>query len=91
MARKIYTTFPNVAVLRRHPDPKMDLLDKMVEQLSFLGVRIDGKTKFDNFLTIWPLIFLDFTANSMISVTYYTKFNDPAFPTYFICTVHLAT
>ena len=44
VARKIYTTFPDVAVLRRHPDPKMDLLDKMIEQLSFLGVQIDGKT-----------------------------------------------
>ena len=45
VARKIYTTFPDVAVLRRHPDPKMDLLDKMIEQLSFLGVQIDGKIK----------------------------------------------
>ena len=44
MARKIYTTFPDVAVLRRHPDPKMDLLDKMIEQLGFLGVKIDGNT-----------------------------------------------
>ena len=44
VARKIYTTFPDVAVLRRHPDPKMDLLDKMIEQLGFLGVKIDGNT-----------------------------------------------
>ena len=44
VARKIYTTVPDVAVLRRHPDPKMDLLDKMIEQLGFLGVKIDGNT-----------------------------------------------
>ena len=43
VARKIFTTFPKVAILRRHPDPKMDMLDKIVEQLGFLGVQIDGE------------------------------------------------
>ena len=43
VARKIYTTFPDVAILRRHPDPKMDMLDKIVEQLGFLGIQIDGR------------------------------------------------
>ena len=43
VARKIYTTFPKIAVLRRHPHPKMDLLDKTMEQLGFLGIEIDGK------------------------------------------------
>ena len=44
VARKIYTSFPKVAVLRRHPDPKIDMMDKIVEQLGFLGIKIDGKT-----------------------------------------------
>jgi len=42
VARKIYTSFPKVAVLRRHPDPKIDMMDKIVEQLGFLGIKIDG-------------------------------------------------
>jgi len=44
VARKIYTSFPKVAVLRRHPDPKIDMMDKIVEQLGFLGIKIDGLT-----------------------------------------------
>ena len=42
VARKIFTSFPEAAILRRHPDPKMDMLDKIVEQLGLLGVQIDG-------------------------------------------------
>jgi len=42
VARRIYTAFPEAAVLRRHPHPKMDMLDKIVEQLGFLGVEIEG-------------------------------------------------
>ena len=42
VARKIYTTFPRVSVLRRHPDPKMDMLDKIMEQLAFLGIEVEG-------------------------------------------------
>jgi len=42
VARKIYTSFPKVAVLRRHPDPKIDMMDKIVDQLGFLGIKIDG-------------------------------------------------
>ena len=43
VARRIYTAFPEAAVLRRHPHPKMDMLDKIVEQLGFLGVEIEGE------------------------------------------------
>ena len=46
VARKIYTTFPRIAVLRRHPDPKMDMLDKIMEQLAFLGIEIEGRFNF---------------------------------------------
>ena len=42
VARKIYTTFPRISVLRRHPDPKMDMLDKIMEQLAFLGIEVEG-------------------------------------------------
>ena len=47
VARKIFAEFPMVATLRRHPDPKIDVLDKLVEQLAFLGVEINGLSSQD--------------------------------------------
>ena len=48
VARRIYTAFPEAAVLRRHPHPKMDMLDKIVEQLGFLGVEIEGELQWQS-------------------------------------------
>jgi len=44
VAHKIYTTYTDIAVLRRHPHPKMDMMDKVVDQLSSLGVDINSST-----------------------------------------------
>jgi len=44
VAHKIYTTYPDVAVLRRHPPPKADMLDKVADELGSLGVKIDTST-----------------------------------------------
>jgi len=44
VARKIYTTFTDVSVLRRHPPPKADMMEKVVEQLGGLGVDIDSSS-----------------------------------------------
>merc|ERR1719189_1922641 len=32
VAHKIYSTYTDIAVLRRHPPPKADMLDKVVDQ-----------------------------------------------------------
>jgi len=44
VAHKIYTTYTDIAVLRRHPPPKADMLDKVVDQLGSLGVDINSST-----------------------------------------------
>jgi len=44
VAHKIYTTYTDIAVLRRHPPPKQDMLDKVVDQLGCLGVEINSST-----------------------------------------------
>ena len=44
VAHKIYTTYTDIAVLRRHPPPKADMLDKVVDQLGCLGVDINSST-----------------------------------------------
>lgn len=44
VAHKIYTTYTDIAVLRRHPPPKADMLDKVVDQLGMLGVEINSST-----------------------------------------------
>jgi len=46
VAHKIYSTYTDVAVLRRHPPPKADMLDKVVDQLGCLGVDINSSTAF---------------------------------------------
>eukprot|EP00092_Neocalanus_flemingeri_P038908 GFUD01042357.1.p1 GENE.GFUD01042357.1~~GFUD01042357.1.p1 ORF type:complete len:1022 (-),score=322.61 GFUD01042357.1:47-3049(-) len=44
VAHKIYTTYTDIAVLRRHPPPKADMMDKVVDQLGSLGVDINSST-----------------------------------------------
>ena len=41
VARKIYTSFPALSVLRRHPPPKGPFLDILLASLQSLGVVID--------------------------------------------------
>ena len=40
VATKIQQIFPNIALLRCHPEPKMTLLDKFVDQLRKYGMLI---------------------------------------------------
>merc|ERR1712059_84509 len=41
VAHKIYSSFGDIAVLRRHPPYKAAMMEQVVEQLSALGVEID--------------------------------------------------
>ena len=51
VANKIHECFPDLAVLRCHPEPKQAILDRSVEFLQRFGIRIDGSTsKYDFFL-----------------------------------------
>ena len=48
VANKIHECFPDLAVLRCHPEPKQAILDRSVEFLQRFGIRIDGSTsKYD--------------------------------------------
>ena len=50
VANKIHECFPDLAVLRCHPEPKQAILDRSVEFLQRFGIRIDGSTsKYDFF------------------------------------------
>jgi len=44
VARKIYTSFPALSVLRRHPQPKGPYLDILLKSLQSLGVVIDSSS-----------------------------------------------
>ena len=44
VANKIHECFPDLAVLRCHPEPKQAILDRSVEFLQRFGIRIDGST-----------------------------------------------
>ena len=46
VATKIQETFPNIALLRCHPEPKMDLLDKFVDQLQKYGIDLDSSSSY---------------------------------------------
>lgn len=42
VARKIYTSFPTLSVLRRHPQPKSTVLENTLKMILALGVPIDS-------------------------------------------------
>ena len=44
VATKIDECFPDLAVLRCHPEPKQQILDRSVEFLQRFGIDIDGST-----------------------------------------------
>jgi len=44
VAHKIYTTFTDIAVLRRHPPPKGEMMQKVVEQLGTLGIELNSSS-----------------------------------------------
>ena len=44
VATKIHECFPDLAVLRCHPEPKQQILDRSVQFLQRFGIDIDGST-----------------------------------------------
>jgi len=44
VAHKIHSTWPELAVLRRHPPPKAAMMETVVEQLGLLGITLDSST-----------------------------------------------
>ena len=44
VAHKLFNTFPELAVLRRHPPPKPAMMEGVVEQMATLGIILDSSS-----------------------------------------------
>merc|ERR1719153_1699369 len=44
VAHKIYKSFPELAVLRRHPPPKAAMMETVVQQLATIGIDLDSSS-----------------------------------------------
>ena len=76
VATKIHECFPDLAVLRCHPEPKQQILDRSVQFLQRFGIDIDGSTSktLQNSLNCYKPGMYDYCLGFSLQISYFDMF-----------------